>query len=355
MDGDIEVVISARCPSWEVPVDCAVKLAKSGDQNLQVQTNGMAYCSNCGIEFVVDGYVREHAYVKDKLTGFKTEFGAQLKKTGKQRNRQESFNRLSYLCNTILGLEQNVSMVASQILQKLMDSGASKGGRGFVVLEVVAAYTAARISNQSVKLENVIDSHRGWTTAEGEYRAIKSVSPKAVRRLIVEQQRQGTIPTIRPMASDLIRNNRWCLENLSDEVISTAQELTKGVSGSPDSIAAAAIVMACGNSRVIAPGNIYFKDTTTGRENDGQRMTLAVAAQLFSGTSARTIRKRMKEIRENQGISVLSNPVEDSRKQVIKGRLKEVVSELGGELDPDKPPFGITRKDVEVLERIKNR
>ena len=354
MPEDLDVVINARCINWEVPVDCAVKAARSGLSSLDRTTNGMAYCKNCGLEFVVDGYSREHQSSTDSETGLKTEYGAVLKKSGKQRNREESFDRLSYLCNSVLNLEQSVAVKAASILRTLMESGAAKGGRGFVVLEIVAAYSAARMSNQSIKLNEVIEGHRNWTTKEGEFKAIKSVSPKTVRRLMSDLQRKKILPTARPSASDLIGSNKWCLDNLTDDTLSLAQEIAKNGSGTPDSIAAAAVLIACGDLRVIKPGGRFHKPKT-GRENDGQKMTSNVAVQLFPGTSPRTVRKRLKDLRLAMGIQPISNPVDDERKNRIKSRLAEVVADLGGELDPDKPPFGITRKDVETLEAIKRQ
>ena len=354
MPEDLDVVINARCINWEVPVDCAVKAAKSGLSSIERTTNGMAYCQNCGLEFVIDGYSREHQSSTDSETGFKTEYGAVLKKSGKQRNREESFDRLSYLCNSVLDLDQSISVQAANLLRKLMDSGSAKGGRGFVVLEIVAAYTATRMSNQSIKLAEVIEGHRNWTTKEGQYKAIKSVSAKTVRRFMSDLQRKKIIPTARPSASDLIGSNKWCLDNLADETLAMAQEISKQGAGTPDSIAAAAILLACGDLRVIRPGG-RFHTSRTGRENDGQKMTSSVAIQLFPGTSARTVRKRLKDLRNTMGIQPIPNPPHDERKFRIKERLTEVVADLGGEMEPDKPPFGITRKDVVTLEAIKRQ
>lgn len=354
MPEDLDVVVNAMCINWEVPVDCAVKAARSGLSALDRTANGMAYCKNCGLEFVVDGYAREHESSIDSETGLKTEFGAVMKKSGKQRNREESFDRLAYLCNTVLNLDQEIGVRASSILRNLMDSGAAKGGRGFVVLEIVAAYTAARTSNQSIKLNEVIEGHRGWTTKEGQFKAIKSVSAKSVRRLISDFQRKKILPTVRPSASDLIGSNKWCLDNLSDDTLSLAQQIAKKGSGTPDSIAAAAIILACGDLRVIRPGD-RFHVAKTGRENDGQKMTSKVAIELFPGTSARTVRKRLKDLRLEMGIDLISNPIHDLRKERIRNRLKDVVNDLGGDLEDDKPPFGITRRDVETLEAIKRQ
>ena len=352
MPEDLDVVINARCINWEVPVDCAVKAARSGLSSLDAQQTEWLL-QNCGLEFVVDGYSREHQSSTDSETGLKTEYGAVLKKSGKQRNREESFDRLSYLCNSVLNLEQSVAVKAASILRTLMDSGAQRRSR-IVVLEIVAAYSAARMSNQSIKLNEVIEGHRNWTTKEGEFKAIKSVSPKTVRRLMSDLQRKKILPTARPSASDLIGSNKWCLDNLTDDTLSLAQEIAKNGSGTPDSIAAAAVLIACGDLRVIKPGGRFHKPKT-GRENDGQKMTSNVAVQLFPGTSPRTVRKRLKDLRLAMGIQPISNPVDDERKNRIKSRLAEVVADLGGELDPDKPPFGITRKDVETLEAIKRQ
>lgn len=354
MPEDMTVVVSGRCPNWEVPIDCAVKVAKSGDSALDVKANGMAYCVNCGLEFIVDGFVREHGSSTDSETGLRTMFGTVLKKTGKQRNRAESFDRLSHLCNTVLRMDQASSLQAASILQKLMDSGAAKGGRGFVVLEIVAAFTAARMNSQSIKLDDVLEAHRGWTTKEGEYKAIKSVTSKSVRRLMSELQRNKQLPVARPDAASLIGANKWCLENLSEDTLQAAMAIATKGTGTPDSIAAASILMASGDARVIRPGS-RFHTPSTGRENDGQKMTIDVAIKIFPATSPRTVRKRLKELRESLGIAVKSNPVVDQRKSMIRLRLQELVAELGGELDEDKPPFGITAKDVEILKGIKRQ
>ena len=357
---DFSSISSVLCPAFEQPPGCAVSLAKQQNfDSLSVDSmTGRAYCGSCGVEFVVDRYQVSHEQKKSD-DGIET-YGSVLSKSGKQRNREQSFDRLGYLCISKLDLSQSVLAQATRYLYDMMEGGAAKGGRGFPQLEVVAAYVAGRMHNQSLTLEHVVNIHRDWITEEGEFKSIKAASMKSVNRLLQNMTRENILPYPRPSADDIIGSNSWCLANLDEVIIQNAKELSNcGVQGSPDSIAAASVMVAAKNKRVVKPGDDLSRPRTQmAGEEDGQRLTLEVIAKLFPGTTARTVRRRMKEIRDvlelrlpltREQVEVLENP--DPRKVRVRNTVEEVFSQLDSELEGKIP---LTSKDVAILRKLKD-
>ena len=356
---DFSSIQTVLCPAYEGPSQCAVRLAREGDfQSLAIDgLRGVAYCGGCSMEFLIDRYQVSHQQKKTD-EGVET-FGSILSKSGKQRNREQSVDRLAYLCSSKLNLSQNALAQARLYLFNMMEAGAAKGGRGFPQLEVVAAYVAGRMDNQSLTLEYVVDIHRDWITEEGDFKSIKMASMKSVNRLLQKMTREKILPYPRPSADDIIGSNSWCLANLDEDVLRLAKEIANsGAQGSPDSIAAASVMLATKDKRVIKPGDVISRPRALmAGEADGQRLTLESVVKLFPGTTARTVRRRMKEIREIMEINlpltkaqveVLENP--DPRKQRVRETVAQVFSEMDSQLG-EKIPF--TSKDVSILRKLK--
>ena len=157
--------------------------------------------------------------------------------------------------------------------------------------------------------------------------------------------------------------NSWIknisIRNLDEDVLRLAKEIANsGAQGSPDSIAAASVMLATKDKRVIRPGDMISRPRALmAGEADGQRLTLESVVKLFPGTTARTVRRRMKEIREIMDINlpltkaqveVLENP--DPRKQRVRETVAQVFSEMDSQLG-EKIPF--TSKDVSILRKLK--
>ena len=356
---DFSSIASILCPSFEVPSKCAVSMARLGEfDSLTIDgLTGRAYCGACNIEFLIDRYQVSHQQSKTD-DGVET-FGSILSKSGKQRNREQSFDRLAYLSVSKLGFSQVVKAQATRYLVDMMEAGAAKGGRGFPQLEVIAAYVAGRMDNQSLTLEYVVDVHRDWITGEGEFKSIKTASMKSVNRLLQKMTRERILPYPRPSAVNIIGSSSWCLANLDEDVLRQAKDIANcGVQGSPDSIAAASVLIAAKDKRVVKPGdNISRPRATMAGEADGQRLTLESVSKLFPGTTARTIRRRMKEIRQVMEIKlpltktqqeVLDNP--DPRKERIMETVSGVFIEMDSQLNGKIP---LTSKDVSILKKLK--
>lgn len=356
---DFSSIQTVLCPAYEGPTQCAVRMAREGEfQSLSIDgLRGVAYCGACAMEFVIDRYQVVHQQKKTD-EGVET-FGSVLSKSGKQRNREQSVDRLAYLCSSKLNLSQDALAQARRHLFNMMEAGAAKGGRGFPQLEVVAAYVAGRMDNQSLTLEYVVDVHRDWITEEGEFKSIKTASMKSVNRLLQKMTREKVLPYPRPSADDIIGSNTWCLANLDEDILRLAKEIANsGVQGSPDSIAAASVMIATKDKRVIKPSDSISRPRAMmAGEGDGQRLTLESIAKLFPGTTARTIRRRMKEIREIMEIKlpltkaqleVLENP--DPRQQRVRETVSQVFTEMDAQLEGKIP---LTSKDVSILRKLK--
>jgi hypothetical protein len=82
-----------------------------------------------------------------------------------------------------------------------------------------------------------------------------------------------------------------------------------------------------------------------GDDEANQRLTVARVSTIFPGTSVRTIKRKMKEMRETKGEAVLRNPPVLPQSQVSLRNAGVEVS--------DKLP--LNRKDVEIINALRQK